>query len=227
MDKFLIGLSYLVPGQLPGSRDVTLSIKPGEGTALLEPGVTPDLGTIQEGRLILASETFPRFAPLSLTLTGADLRFATRAGRLLSFTMRDGGQDCLRLNCSGVWSAAWRHKLVLRPQDRVVVSRIHSLQNDDETPLELNLLAGSIWKSRDIQMGNGGLVEFGKVELRRDAAGELKLQLHGARFELTFGGGTLVGLRAFDSRGLVASLHVLDHTGAAVGVTVAVVDTLP
>ena len=109
----------------------------------------------------------------------------------------------------------------------MVVTRVHSLQDDAETPLEINLLAGSVWTSRDFEKSLTGSVEYGKLELRRDAAGELKLQLHGARFELTFAKGTLVGLRAFDSRGLVASLHVLELTRAGVGATVAVVDTLP
>ena len=102
MDKLLLGLTALRPGQIPVSRDVTLTITPGEGRARLEPDQPPTLGTISQGRLVLESESFPRFAPLTLTLTGADLGFRVRERKLINFGFKDAEHHFLRLQQSNV-----------------------------------------------------------------------------------------------------------------------------
>ena len=45
--------------------------KSGEGEIWMNGAQPPTLGTIISGTLLMASESFPRFAPLTLTLTGA------------------------------------------------------------------------------------------------------------------------------------------------------------
>ncbi|MBI4604966.1 MAG: hypothetical protein HY721_23640 [Planctomycetes bacterium] len=240
MDKLLIGFTALRPGQLPASHDVTLSVAPGEGQALLDPNEPPTLGTITRGRLVIASESFPRFAPLTFTLTGADLCFTVRRRRLLSFAVRDRDEDFLRLHCSSLWKAAYLHRLFLPFKKRVVVTRVNLAAGgcgaasldfgppdvECRSALQIDVLQGEIGVSPDFAKGLKGLVQDGKVELRRDAQGELKLQMHGARMEWELARGVLVGLRVHDSRGTVANLSVLDHSGAGVGTTVSVLDTL-
>jgi len=228
MDKILLGLTYLRPGQFPASRDVELSVTPGEGSMLLDPNTPPALGTLQQGRLVIASESFPRFAPLTLTLAGADLRFSTRNGRLLGFTLRDRGEDCLKLSCRGIYRAAFRYKLFWVPENRITVRRFNSLDGDRETHLSLNVLKGSVGAGGPgFEKLASGEVRWGSLEIRRAADGELKLQLHGARMEWDVAGGTIVGLRAYGSRGAVGHFNLFDHSGAGVTASVSVLDTLP
>jgi len=242
MDKLLIGFTTLRPGQFPRSRDVSLTIAPGEGRARLDPDEPPTLGTITQGRLVLESESFPRFAPLTLTLTGADLVFRVRDRRLVQLTFQDGREPLLRLYCTGIFRAAFLHRLFQPLDDRLVVTRTNTLSEDCDdqtasgylsrdvhcrTVLAVHLLEGALVTSPDYSKGLQHVVEWGAVELRRSGSGILKLQLHGARLVCDIARGNLAGLRVYDSRGPVANLSFLDASGAGVSASVAVVDTLP
>jgi hypothetical protein len=228
MDKLLLGFAFQHPGQLPASRDVMLSLTPGEGQMLLDPLTPPDIGTVEEGRLVIASESFPRFAPLTLTLAGADLRFTVRSGKVLKAALRHRGDEMLRLYCNDIWQAAYRHQITWVFADRVTLSRFNSMDGDRETALEVRVLAGSVVPSVDLEKSNpGGVVGQGWLELRRGAGGQLKLQMHGARLELSIHKGVLVGLRAFDSKGEVAAVHLLNLSGGGLGASVSVVDAMP
>lgn len=228
MDKILLGLTYLRPGQFPASRDVQIAVTPGEGAMLLDPNTPPALGTLQQGRLVIASESFPRFAPLTLTLAGADLRFVTRNGRLLSFALRDRGEDSLKISCQGIYRAAFRYALHWVPETRVTLRRFNSLDGDRETRLALNVLKGSIAPGgAGFEREATGRIRWGALEIRRAADGEMKLQLHGARMEWDVANGTLTGLRVYDSRGVVGHFNLFDHSGAGVTASVSVLDTLP
>ena len=81
-----LSVSYLHLGQNPASGEMSIRLKDGEGEAWYTPGYLPVEGSIQDGQLIYSSECFPRFAPLTLTITGADLRFHVRSRQVLSFS---------------------------------------------------------------------------------------------------------------------------------------------
>jgi hypothetical protein len=226
-NDLIVNLTYLRFGNLHGSRDLTLSIANGEGQVWLDPAVIPEIGTITQGRLVIASESFPRFAPLTMTLTGADLRFLVRRERLLNFALVADGETLLRLHCTGMWGAAYRYRLARPLANRVVVTRIDGMDDDRETSLAINVLEGSVETSPGYEEDLGGGAIYGKLDLRRDQAGELKLQMHGARMEWDFANGVMAGLRVFDSQGAIANLRLLDLSGAGVTVTAALMDTLP
>ena len=228
MDTVLLGLTYLRPGQFPATRDVLLAVAPGEGQMLLDPEMPPALGTVQAGRLVIASENFPRFAPLTLTIAGADLRFRVRSGRLLSFAMRHQGEDCLRLACPSLYRAAYRHTLTWRPENQLTIRRFNSLDGDRETHLSVTVLKGSIAVGEPgFEKDAGGLVRWGSLDVRRAAGGQLQLQFHGARMEWAVVGGTVVGLRLYDSLGPVAQFHLQNHSRAGVTASLSILDTLP
>jgi hypothetical protein len=226
-NNLAVSLTYLRPGQLPGQRDLSLQVTNGEGQVWLDPAVTPTIGAITQGRLVIASEHFPRFAPLTLRLTGADLRFHVRRGLLLNFELVADQATPLRLHCTGLWTAAYRYRLRRPPdKDKVIVTRINSVDNDRETSLEIDVLKGSLDPSPGFEQDTNGIVNYGKLDLRRANDGELKVQMHGARMEWDFANGVLSALRVFDSRGAIANLWVLDMSGAGIAVTAALMDTL-
>jgi hypothetical protein len=127
--------------------------------------------------------------------------------------------------------------------DQLVVTRTNTLSGDCDNPLIherygapdthcrttllIQLLDGELATSPDYETGFQDIVEYGRLELRRNAQGVLKLRFHGARVVLDIAGGSVIGLRVHDSRGAVANLSLLDASGAGVSATVAVVDTLP
>ena len=225
-NNLILNLTYLRFGNLPGSQDLTLRVTNGEGQTWLDPAVIPTIGTIAQGTLVIASEDFPRFAPLTMTLTGADLRFLVRRERLLNFGLIARRETLLRLHCTGLWTAAYRYRLTWPLENRVIVTRINGVDDDRETSLEINVLKGSVEASPDFEETTD-VVTYGKLELRRGDDGELKLQMHGARMEWDFANGVMTGLRVFDSQGAIANLSILDMSGAGVSITVALMDTLP
>ena len=225
-NNIVLNLTYLRFGNLPGSQDLTLKVTNGEGQTWLDPAVIPTIGTITEGTLVIASESFPRFAPLTLTLTGADLRFLVRRERLLNMQLIARRETLLRLHCTGIWTAAYRYRLTQPQESRVIVTRINGVDDDRETSLEIDVLKGSVEGSVDLELGPSKQVIYGKLDLRRDDDGELVLRMHGARMEWDFAGGVMTGLRVFDSQGAIANLRILDMSGAGVSVTAALMDTL-
>ena len=234
MDKLLISVAYLRPGQLPATHDVTLSVAPGQGRIALEPDVPPTLGTISNGTLVIESETFPRFAPLTLTISGADCSFRVRQGRLIAFALHRSSEDLLRMHCTSVWTAAYRYRLAWpATTDRVEVTRLDGVNKgldgkDWETTLAVHVLEGTVAGSGDFsRLPDNTTVRYGRVLLRRAASGDLTLQMHGARMEWGFADGVWVETRIFDSQGAVAHLQTLDLARAGIAASVAVVDTLP
>lgn len=227
-NNLAVGLTYLQRGQHAGRRDLTLQITNGEGQVWLDPTETPTIGRITQGGLVIASENFPRFAPLTLTLTGADLRFHVRRGLLLNVELVAGQATPLRLHCTGLWTAAYRYRLhAPQGQNKVIVTRINSVDGDRETSLDIHVRKGSIVPSPDYEQASNGAVSYGILALRRAGTGELTLQMHGARMEWDFANGRLTGMRVFDSRGAIAHLSLLDLSGANIAVTAELSDTLP
>jgi hypothetical protein len=226
-NNLVLRLRHQTPGQTLVDRELTLRITDGEGQVWLDPAETPTIGTITQGRLVIASEDFPRFAPLSLTLTGADLRFHVRRGLLLNFEMVAHQATALRLHCTGLWTAAYRYRL-RRPtgQNRVTVTCINGVDGDRETSLDLHVLKGTLEASPGLEQDTSGVVSYGKLDLRRAGDGELRMQMHGARTEWDFANGLLTGLRVFDSQGAIAAFWMLDLSEAGVAVSAGLMDTV-
>jgi hypothetical protein len=230
-NRLLINLSYLRPNNLPGSRDMTLRVRNGEGQVWLDPATTPVIGTVTEGRLVIASENFPRYAPLSMTLTGADLMFHVRQGRVLSFGLVAQGETLFRLLCANPWLAAYRYELRRPAPNRLILSRFNQADEDRETQLEINVVKGADPDPITGQRGGArtqpdGKVLVDKVLVRRADDGELRVQLHGARMEWDFAAGVMSAFRVYDSRGIIGAFSVLGQVGAGVGVTVSFLDTI-
>ncbi len=237
-NNIALTFAYLLPGGLPSSRTLTLRVREGEGETWLDPAVTPTLGNITQGTLTIASETFPRYAPLTMTLTGADLCFQVRQGPIINFSLVDGDETMLRLYCTSPWSAALSYQLTW-PTDnsgqlKLILTRINALDIDDvtgqprQTSLELYRLSGSIvgLPGGFRKVGSTDVVSNDKVTLMRDSNGELKLQASGMRMEWDFAGGLLNALRVFDSRGKIASLRLPALAGQGSGVSAAFLDSL-
>jgi hypothetical protein len=249
-NNIALTFAYLLPGGLPSSRTVTLRVREGEGETWLDPAVTPTLGSITQGTLTIASESitretltignvsFPRYAPLTMTLTGADLSFQVRQGQIINFALTDGDETMLRLYCTSPWSAALSYQLTW-PADnsgqlKLVLTRINALDIDDvtgqprQTSLELYRLAGSIvgLPGASRKVGATDVVKNDTVTLKRNGNGELRLQASGVRMEWDFAGGLLNALRVFDSRGKLASLRLPALAGQGSGVSAAFLDTL-
>jgi hypothetical protein len=236
-NNLALTLTYPAYGNLAGSRTLTMSVRNGEGQVWLDTGVTPTIGTITQGMLTLASETFPRFAPLTLTLTGADLCFLVRNGQLVHFALVDGAETLLRLYCTSLWTAAYSYQLdwptVPSPQDRLVLTRLNGADIDGLTKqprasaMELYRLKGTIQgqPGASRRFPNSDVVRSDKVVLARASDGELVLQLHGGRMEWDFAGGVLTALRAFGSSGPVANTRVLGIDAGA-SISVAFLDTV-
>jgi hypothetical protein len=231
-NNLIVTLTYLVYGNLPSSRTLTFKIRNGEGEVWLDPSVTPTLGTITKGTLVLASESFPRFAPMTLTLTGADLSFLVRQSQVLNFSLIDGGETMLRLVCTNFWTAAYRYRLTWPSTPfqfpSVILTRINGADSDRETSLQINVIKGSIGglPGGFRKQTSSDVVSNNQVQLLRAVDGELKLQLHGARMEWVFNNSTLTGLRVFDSKGPIAKLKVPDVSASGVSVSAAFMDTL-
>jgi hypothetical protein len=237
-NNIALTFAYLLPGGLPSSRTVTLRVREGEGETWLDPAITPTLGSITQGTLTIASETFPRYAPLTMTLTGADLSFQVRQGQIINFALVDDDETMLRLYCTSPWSAALSYQLTW-PTDnsgqlKLILTRINALDIDDvtgqprQTSLELYRLAGSIvgLPGGFRKVGATDVVKNDTVTLKRNGNGELKLQASGVRMEWDFAGGLLNALRVFDSRGKLASLRLPALAGQGSGVSAAFLDTL-
>jgi hypothetical protein len=237
-NNIVLTFAYLLPGGLPSSRTMTLRVRQGEGQTWLDPAVTPTLGSITQGTLTIASETFPRYAPLTMTITGADLCFQVRAGQIVNFALIDGDETLSRLYCTGPWSAAVSYTLTW-PSDnlgqlKLVLARINALDIDGvtnlprQTSLELYRLTGSIvgLPGGFRKVASSDVVSSDKVILQRDTNGELKLQAHGVRMEWEFIAGLLSALRIFDSSGKLASLRLPTLAGQGTGVSAAFMDTL-
>jgi hypothetical protein len=238
-NNLMISVNYRRAGSgLPGSRDLTLKVTEGEGECWLDAPAMPVLGPVTEGRLVMASESFPRYAPLTLSLTGADLVFLVRDRQVLNLALTDGREMIAQFFCNGLWTAPYRYQLRwLASAKRVVLSRLNWAELNGvthqprETRLEINVVDGKgeiVGALGDFGIEpQTGLVIDNQIVVRRAADGELKLQLHGARMEWDFRNGVVVGLRVFESQGAIANLRLLDRSAARIGMSVAFMDTLP
>jgi len=85
----------------------------------------------------------------------------------------------------------------LKPVNRLVLSRINQVDQNRETPLEINCLKGAIAGGPGLRRidANGTVVTDGVMVLRDPASGEIVLQLHGARLVLDFSQGRLTALQ--------------------------------
>jgi hypothetical protein len=227
-NNLVLGLTYRTAGGLPSSRAVTLRVVNGEGQVWLDPATTPTIGTITAGTLVIASESFPRYAPLTMTLSGADLGFTVRLGQLLNFALVDGRETLLRLHCSSLMTAAYAHHLKVAPVGGgLTLTRVNRGDADRTTTLNIEVLQGAIaGLPGKFRRELDGAVLDDRVLLQRDAGGVLKLRFHGARMEWLFEGGRMSALRVFDSQGALASLRLLNLSGAGVAVSAALMDTL-
>ncbi len=225
-NSLLLGLTYRGAAGLPSSRDMTLRVSNGEGQVWLDPAVTPTIGTITDGTLVIASESFPRFAPLTLSLTGVDLSFLVRHRQLLSLALCDSREAMLRLHCTGLWTAAYAYSLAVPDPDILRITRRNGADSDRTTALRIELLQGSIvGRPGKFRREATGTVIDDRVTLKRDD-GTLKLRFHGARMECRFAGGRLSALRIFDSQGPIAMLGLVNLAGAGVAVSAALMDSL-
>jgi hypothetical protein len=226
--NLLVSLSWLRPGQLPATGEFTLRFKEGEAETWYEPGYLPTLGAIQEGTLVTSSECFPRFAPLTFTIAGADLCFLIRGRQLVSFCIADGRETMMRLLCTGFWNAAWRHEVYIDDDPkRLRVRRINGVAAGERSAdLELNVLRGEFSPLSCGAILASQPIYQERLFIRRDEEGEIEIQLHGARMEWVFRDGLLHRLRLFGSHGMVSDFNVIDQSGAGVTASVAFSDTL-
>jgi hypothetical protein len=222
-----LSLTFLHAGQLPASHDFTFVIANGQGQVSLEPAQMPVIGTITQGKLVISSENFPRFAPLTVTLTGVDLRFHVRRRLLLNFEIVERTEPLLRLHCTGLWKAAYLYRLDWPADDQVTITRVNAVDNNRETALNIYVTKGTVEPSPGAEKEPDGQVTYGKVHLRRSSDGDLKLRMHGARMEADIRNGVVTGLRISDSLGAIASFQILDWSAAGVGMSVSLLDTLP
>jgi len=244
-NNIALTLAYLLPGNLPSSRTVTLTVPNGEGECYFDPALMPVPGTITSGTLTLASDgtytaapTFPRYAPLTLGITGADVCFQVRQGQVVNVALVDGDETMLRLYCTGPWSAALSYQLTW-PTDnasqlKLSLTRTNALDIDDvtgqprQTTLELYRRNGSIvgLPGVDRKLPNSDVVSSDKVVFKRDNTGVLTLQLHGARLEWDFASGLLAAVRIYAGQGPIASLRLPRLAGNGTGVSAAFAATV-
>ncbi len=231
-NNLLFSVNYLrVGSHVPTSRDFTVKVTSGEGQVWLDPAPIslPVVGTDIQGTLVMASESFPRFAPLTLTIEGADLYFQVREGQVVGWGFSAGGEEILRLRCSNLWTSAIIHRLIWPPGDqRLILMRTNAVVGW-ERQFEIQLLKGSIAG----QVG-GFRKEVGtnrvlsdRVVLQRASDGELKLRLHAARFELHFSEGYVVGFGVFDGFGRIARMGILSMPQGPVSLGVSFLSTIP
>ncbi len=240
-----VTLAYLLPGNLPSSRTVMLSVQNGEGECWFDPAQMPAPGAITQGTLVFASDgtftaapTFPRYAPLTIRITGADLCFHVRQGQLVNFALVDGDETLVRFYCTGPWTAALSYRVTWpshnQSQLELIVTRVNALDMDDvsgrprETTLELYRLKGSITGLPGLfrKQPNSDVVSSDKVLLKRANDGELIVQLHGARMEWDFANSLLRVIRLYSGQGALASLRLPALAGSGTGVSAAFAATI-
>jgi hypothetical protein len=221
----LLTLNHLRPGQVAESVAIHLRVEEGGGEAWYTPDYLPTLGSLQSGTLVLSSPCFPRYAPLTLTIEGADLCFTVRNRQTLGVCLVDGLDELLRIRCTNFIRAAQR--LRLRAQVSKVELPDESTRSFQRLRLRSeNLASGqSIVIDTDVVRGKLGILACAavdpdgtsvddRVSLRRDANGELRWRLHAARMELDFRDGALHGLRLFGAAGQLARVHFLNLSAA-------------
>src|SRR5262245_26669209 len=103
--------------------DAALEVVNGEGQVWLEPAELPAIGEITTGQLIIASENFPAYAPLTLHLRGLELRLLAQGSHLIGGGFYANGRSVLRLQCSGAFHPSLVYTLHWPSQERLLIRR--------------------------------------------------------------------------------------------------------
>lgn len=193
--------------------DAALEVVNGQGQVWLEPAGLPPLGEITTGRLIIASENFPAYAPLTLHLRGLELRFLAEGGNLISGGFYAAGRSLLRLQWSGALHPSLIYALHWPAERRLLIRRFDLLAEHSLYELELEVLDGAVRSDRprlpSLELGDR--VRYNRLHIApRDGQETLTLRLIAARFVLEFHNGQVRLIRAFSSLGFIGAFAVRD-----------------
>lgn len=193
------------------THDAALEVVNGEGQVWLDPTELPTIGEITTGRLTIASENFPAYAPLTLRLRGLELRLLAQGSNLIAGGFYGAERCVLRLQCAGMFHPSLVYTLGW-PSDRRLVIRHWDLLN--EIPLhelELEVVQGAVRgdRARSSALEQGDRVTNNRIRLE-PVDGELHLRLIAARFVLDFHQGQVRLIQAFSSSGFIAAFAVRD-----------------
>jgi len=198
------------------SYDAALDVVNGEGQVWLEPPDLPVIGEITTGRLIIASESFPAYAPMTLRLRGLELRLLAQGSHLMAGGFYAQGRSVLRLQCAGAYHPSLVYSLHWPSERRLLVRRWDLWgPNAHRYDLELEVVEGhgQILSDRPrtgtIEGGFEGRVNYNRICLL-PLDNELTLRLYAARWVLDFHEGQVRLIQAFSTAGFVAAFALRD-----------------
>lgn len=216
-------------GGVSSSHDAALEVINGQGQVWLEPPDLPMLGEITTGSLIVASENFPAYAPLTLKLQGLELRLLAQAGCLLAGGLYVGGRSMLRLQCAGMFDPTLVYSLHWPTERRLILRRWDLMDGNRTYDLEIEVLEGTVVSDRsrtgNVHGGADARVGYNRIRLE-PLDGRLRLQLIAARMVLDFHQGQVQRLRLYNGLGFVAAFALRDLRGQGAALSVSFRDTI-
>jgi hypothetical protein len=223
-------LTFVVAGQGGAASvyDAALEVVDGQGQVWLDPPELPAIGEITSGRLTIASENFPAYAPLTLTLRGLELRLAVHGGNLIACGFFAGGHAVLRLQCAGGLFGGSAYALHWPFERRLIVRRWDLWEGDRSYDLELEILEpGSVQSDwpRAATLERFERVTANRIRLT-PAGDEFTLRLVAARFELDFRDGQISRIGVFSALGPIGSFVVRDARRFGTSMSVSFRDVL-
>lgn len=223
-------LTFVVAGQGGAASvyDAALEVVNGQGQVWLDPPELPAIGEITSGHLTIASENFPAYAPLTLTLRGLELRLVAHGSNLTACGFFAGGHAVLRLQCAGGLFAGSAYALHWPSERRLIVRRWDLWEGNRSYDLELELLDPGAVESdrpRASALEQADRVTGNRIRLV-PAGDELALRLVAARIVLDFRDGQVSRIGAFSALGPVGSFVVRDARGFGTSLSVGFRDVL-